>query len=357
MKIFKKKLRAYKNDCANRGEFKNISWHNSTRKIEFAWEHEYDFHDLDGSLTGSGKESHLLTESEILPSEKCSNENLDEFNFGKVNATLCDASVKLHRFGMNEIGPENLNGANLVLSNQYGSSKFVWRSLRVTHPKGWLGMVLDGEKHTYQFEGFDSLSNLTYKADFMHFSEGDHVVMSRSFSDQINYAQVSARSDTVFADALTEQSENLETMLDPNSGEVAYVVSGKGSERSTQNPLGRNVHIDFLVQNNEMTTEEQQASILEQFQNQQSCVYSDKDCWFIADDSGDVIIPVDRHVYVDISSITVSNLIIDGTLEFFTDQDTVLRAENIVVNGKIVAGSEESPLSCSHELRIELSAR
>lgn len=117
--------RAYQNDCANRGEFSNITWVNSDRKIEFAWEMEYDFHDLDGSLTGSTGESHLLPQSDMLPPTRCSSDNTQEFNFGKVNATLCDASVKLHRFGLNEIGPENINGANMILSNKYGSFKVI----------------------------------------------------------------------------------------------------------------------------------------------------------------------------------------------------------------------------------------
>jgi hypothetical protein len=52
-------------------------------------------------------------------------------------------------------------------------------------------MVIDGEEHTYEFEGFGALSNLTYNADFFHFAENDHVVMSRDFTDQIKDVQVS----------------------------------------------------------------------------------------------------------------------------------------------------------------------
>ena len=64
--------RAYKNDCSNMGQFSRIQWHNCPNKVTFAWENEYDFHDLDGSFSQTGKESHVLTESGILPIDKCS---------------------------------------------------------------------------------------------------------------------------------------------------------------------------------------------------------------------------------------------------------------------------------------------
>ena len=56
--------------------------------MTFAWENEYDFHDLDGSFTETGTESHLLTESGILPTDKCSANELPDFNLGKVNKWL-----------------------------------------------------------------------------------------------------------------------------------------------------------------------------------------------------------------------------------------------------------------------------
>jgi hypothetical protein len=192
-------------------------------------------------------------------------------------------------------------------------------------------MVLDGEEHSYQFEGFDGLSNLTYTADFMHFAEGDYAVMSRSFSDHISYAQVSSRSETVFVDAIGAESDNLNTYLDAENGAVSFVISGRGAERSTSNPLGRNIHVEFQVQNQDISEEEISATLTEQFNSQQSCVYSDTDCWFSPNNEGDIIIPVDRHVYLDEENIETKNLIVDGTLEFFTDQDYHIKAENIII--------------------------
>ncbi len=351
--------RAYRTDCANRAEFSNIEWHNSPRKITLAWEHEYDFHDLDGSLTGRNEEVHLLTESGILPPQKCSSVGLEEFNFGEVNATVCDASVKLKKFGMNELTPEFLNGANFVVRNKYGDSLTPWRMLRIVHPKGYTGMVLEGEEHQYIFEGFNSLSNLSYVADFYHFQEDDHVVMKRAFTDKIAHLQVSERMATNFADVLSDESDNLDTSVDSQTGEVAFIVSGRGQARSgsaIEQNVGRTVHVEFQVKNKQDNSDEDVIlSKQEMFLNQKTCVFTDFDCWRSAiADNNDIVIPVDRHVFLDNGTISTNDLIIDGTLEFMPDIDYNINVNNIVVNGKLIIGTEQSPFPCARSVELNL---
>ncbi|CAG5096144.1 Oidioi.mRNA.OKI2018_I69.XSR.g14489.t2.cds [Oikopleura dioica] len=352
--------RAYRTDCANQAQFSNIEWHNSPRKVTFAWEHEYDFHDLDGTLTGRNEEVHLLTESGILPPDKCDSSGLNEFNFGEVNATICDASVKLKKFGMNELAPQFLNGANFIVRNKYGSSLTPWRSLRIVHPRGYTGMVLEGEDHEYVFEGFNALSNLSFVADFYYFQEDDHVIMKRAFTDKIEHLQVSERMATNFADVLSEESDNLDTSVDTATGEVAFVISGRGQQRSGSiaptELVGRTVHVEFEVKNKQDdSAEEVILSKQEMFMNQQTCVFSDPDCWRSPTaDGGNIHIPVDRHVFLDNATIFAEDLIIDGTLEFMPDLDYTINVDNVVVNGKLIIGTEQSPFPCGHSIEFNI---
>ena len=144
-------------------------------------------------------------------------------------------------------------------------------------------MVLEGEEHQYIFEGFNSLSNLSYVADFYHFEEDDHVVMKRAFTDKIAHLQVSERMATNFADVLSDESDNLDTKVDSQTGEVAFVVSGRGHARSgspIERHVGRNVHVEFQVKNKQDDSDEEVIlSKQEMFLNQKTCVFTDFDCW------------------------------------------------------------------------------
>ena len=283
---------------------------------------------------------------------------LPDFNLGKVNATICDSDVRLHRFGLNDTAPLALNGANMVIRNKYGEFRPVWRSLRVTHPNGWLGVVLDGEEHTYEFEGFNSLSNLTYSAEFFHFQEDNHIIMTRKFTDKISHAQVSDRTGERSTNPLTVmQNNNLDMYLNDNTGDISYIISGKdtGMRSGGINP-GTNVKVEFVARNDDVTMTSEKETLQEQFLNQVSCVWSDTECWATETGVGKTTIPVDRHVWLDVTEVELEDLIIFGTLEFLPDQSYSIKANNIVIYGRMIAGSEISPFPCALSINIELTA-
>lgn len=354
--------RSYQNDCSNQGRFQRIGWHNSPNKVIWAWENEYDFHDMDGTFTQTGQECHLLTHTGILPMDRCSVNHLPDFSLGKQNATICDATVKLHRFGLNDTSHDSLNGTPMTVRNQFGSFTFPWRDLRVTHRRGWIGVILDGYEHSYEFDGFDTLSNLTYNAAFEGFQEDDHAVMTRRFSDKIGEVKIDQyetgeRSASILTQA---DNKNYDYFVDNDTGDVSYLVSGanNGAKSGGFNP-GPVIQVEFAVKNSvaDAFDEEEQLSMQEQFQTQLNCLWSDAACWRQDTASGDVIIPVDRHIWLDEAAVEVNgDLIIYGTLEFVPDQSYKISASNIVVYGRFAAGSENSPFPCALNIDIELTS-
>ena len=355
--------RAYQNDCSNQGRFSRIGWHNAPNKVVWAWENEYDFHDMDGTFTQTGEECHLLTHSGILPMDRCSVNELPDFSLGKANATICDKTVKLHKFGLNNTSHDSLMGTEMTVRNQFGSFTFPWRDLRVTHRRGWIGMILDGYEHTYEFNGFDALSNLTYEAAFQGFQEDDYAMMKRRFTDKIgevkmgNHLHTGERSSTILSG---EKNRNFDYFVDNDTGDVSFMVSGKDSgAKSGGIDPGPIIQIDFSVMNSvsDVFDEEEQLSMQEQFQTQLNCLWSDSACWRQDTPAGDVIIPVDRHIWVDEPNIEINgDLIVYGTLEFVPDQSYKVKASNIVIYGRMAAGTEKSPFPCALSVDIELTA-
>merc|ERR1712106_662598 len=213
-------------------------------------------------------------------------------------------------------------------------------------------MILDGYEHSYEFDGFDTLSNLTYKAAFESSQEDDYAMMKRRFTDKIGEVQTDEymtgeRSASILSGP---NNKNYDYFVDNDTGDVAYMISGSesGAKSGGINP-GPLIRVEFAVKNtaSDALTEEEQMSMEEQFQSQLNCLWSDDACWRQDTPTGDVVIPVDRHIWMDEPNVQINgDLIIYGTLEFVPDQSYKIIASNIVIYGRLAAGTEQSPFPC-----------
>ena len=222
-------------------------------------------------------------------------------------------------------------------------------------------MVLSGEQHTYEFDGFDTLSNLTYSAAFQSFQDTDRVIMKRRFADKIGQVETNEfntgeRSATI----LTNENKNYDYFVDNDTGDVSYMVSGsENGARSGGIDPGPLIRVEFSVKNAATSEydEYEQLSLEEQFENQINCLWSDSACWRVDTASGDVVVPVDRHIWLDVPEVSINgDLIIHGTLQLVPDQSYRIAASNIFVYGRFAAGSAESPFPCALTVDIELTA-
>lgn len=87
-------------------------------QVHFGWESEGVIKDLDGTLTGTAGYSVLPT-TNTLPPSKCT-ANVPEMSMTGVPGSVCDDTVKFHRFSFSEIVPTSLLYKNAVFTNQVG---------------------------------------------------------------------------------------------------------------------------------------------------------------------------------------------------------------------------------------------
>ena len=71
-----------------------LPFENSPNKIKWRWQHEAEFRDLDGSLTGQAAGSKAVAKADFLPTS-CS-ENA-AFSVGGLPGAVCPPDVNFHR--------------------------------------------------------------------------------------------------------------------------------------------------------------------------------------------------------------------------------------------------------------------
>ena len=142
-----------------------LTFVNSNNKGKFEWLAEGMVEDLDGCLTNAG--DLILPTMNTLPPTKCA--NIPEFSKG-IPASVCDASVRLHRFAFTNIEPASMEGKSLILRNEFGESQFNFQLKRITHKPGWMSLVVDGQDYSMSFQNGQQIQNISYSGAFYQFS-------------------------------------------------------------------------------------------------------------------------------------------------------------------------------------------
>ena len=143
-----------------------VSFDNAPNKAVYAWDWEGILIDKDGSLTGKSENDwKVVPTTGSLPSD-C--EAASAFSVG-VAASVCPPQYKFHRYSFNNIVPQSIEGKNLIITNQYGSSSVPFAKKRLSHPMGWTCALIDGETYHFEFEFAEQIMNISYSGAFYEF--------------------------------------------------------------------------------------------------------------------------------------------------------------------------------------------
>ena len=143
-----------------------VSFINAPNKAIYAWDWEGILIDKDGSLTGkSDNEWKVVPTTGSLPST-C--EDAPDFSVG-IPASICPPQYKFHRFAFNNIVPTSLEGKNLLITNQFGTSSVPFAKKRLSHKPGWMCALVDGETYKFVFENGELITNISYTGAFYEF--------------------------------------------------------------------------------------------------------------------------------------------------------------------------------------------
>uniref|UniRef100_A0A8C5AWE7 PKHD1 like 1, tandem duplicate 1 n=1 Tax=Gadus morhua TaxID=8049 RepID=A0A8C5AWE7_GADMO len=162
--------------------FRRVEFVNTTNRGAFRWEHEVQLVDLDGSLTGERHGWLVVPMSGLLDPALC--RPSPEWSGGDYPGALCDPSVDFHRVSLNNPSPSSLQGKDLVLSNQHGSSGVPYLKKRLTHKLGWMALLPSGQTYNWYFKDVDQITNITYSAGFYSFKPDQHVIMCHNLTQR-----------------------------------------------------------------------------------------------------------------------------------------------------------------------------
>ncbi|XP_071944841.1 fibrocystin-L-like [Antedon mediterranea] len=381
---------------SNQGGFhtrvKNLEFTESPNKAAFLWQHEHWFEDLDGTLTGSNKANqNVLPNNPNLPPAHCAKD--DAYSLGFVDGAACDDTVKLHRMAFNAAFPSSLRYKNALFTNQHGTSSILYRAKRLTHLKGWMITLIEGDTYNFIFEDVDHVTNITYKADFYNFNDGDYVIINHNFTQSpdvfatIGYVTASTQQmvtyENNYGDYYFNDDNNNLYYLGPMPCENIRVknpiifhyhffysiVSGKdiysteGDKLSINLQVYRCYYLDCIPPVPEPPAEGRpdNASVLlwsttEAWEGvEDGWGGNDNESFVLPKDGDDVMILSGKWVVADVALPRMNRLYIYGTLEIEDTRDNYINATYIVIygDGVLIIGWEKSPFQ--HQLKMFLN--
>lgn len=132
---------------------------NSPNHVYWRWENEGVYIDVDGSLTGVPGGRAVASTGTLPPT--CLPNTQTSVN-SNVPGSVCPSNVNFHRFSWNNPAPSSLVARNVTFTNQYGNTTTIWSKKRVTHPKGWMVLLVDAEPTGMAWVDSQQITNITY---------------------------------------------------------------------------------------------------------------------------------------------------------------------------------------------------
>ncbi|XP_071946022.1 fibrocystin-L-like [Antedon mediterranea] len=343
---------------------KNLEFTDSPNKVAFQWQHEHWFEDLDGTLTGSANHI-VLPNNPNLPPAHCTKNDAFSIN---VDGVFCDDTVKLHRMAFNGVSPSSLGNKDTLFTNQHGTSRIPY------HPGGWMITLIERDTYNFIFEDVDHVTNITYRANFYNFNDGDYVVINHNFTQSpdvfatIGYVTKSTKQMVTY-----ENNSYGEYYFNNDDNNLYYLVSGKDRHSTEGDTLPINLqvyrcyYLDCIPPVPEPVLEPVPAEGSPD--NVSVLLWSTAEAWegvedgWGGNDNGSFVLPIDgddvmilpeKWVVADVPLPNINLLYIFGTLEIEDTRDNCINATYIFIHGgTLVIGWEKSPFQ--HQLHIFLN--
>ena len=129
-------------------------------KIKWRWEHEAVFHDLDGTLCGSPDCKVVPHNPSLPPACTIASQSYGVDTY--VPGSICDSTVKFHRFAFHQASPNSLKHKNVTFVSSSGTTFSFYRRKRVTHPEGWMVLLHSGGDFVMTWENAEQITNISY---------------------------------------------------------------------------------------------------------------------------------------------------------------------------------------------------
>ncbi|CAK8682976.1 unnamed protein product [Clavelina lepadiformis] len=368
--------------------FRGIKFYSVARRIHWRWPHEGVLLDKDGSLTADPSGAPGSANTTIVPyiglvdKTTCPIASGDLYSSGAVPSAICTGGKRFHRFALNNPVPRSLNAKKLVFVNNQGSTDSSYMKKRLTHKPGWMALLPSKEEILIYFEDDEQFTNITYNSKIYDLMENDYVIVKHKLAQtpdvvQINGIRYSSVGDT---SPLTPKSPNLDWHFAGDTKELSIMVSGRreSSSRAARAVSGvdddkyRHIRLApttyrcFYSSCIAPSSAEEMPPTRERPSDYYSWSNTNNPCLVWSDDEQKVTIlgghinserkNVTCWVVVDVASIIVTTLTVEGVLVFGNeyDLDFFLSAETILVlNGRIIAGFEDAD-PFTKKLTIEL---
>ncbi|XP_066284016.1 fibrocystin-L-like [Branchiostoma lanceolatum] len=317
-----------------------LKFYNSPNRVAFRWESECWFKDSDRSLSGK-THAIVLPWTPILPTESC--KVVPAFSKGSVSGAVCDKSVVLHRCDFYNVKPGWLSGTNMSVSTEAGTLMVPFMKNGLRFQNGWATTLPRGQIYTVEFQTDILPINLSYKANFHNFQDGDFLVMRHVLASQPDKVLINKRLVERSYEPLTyAKHKNLQWHLVNNT--LSYIVSGKGKKTPTdiqvsvefydcsEPTCGGTVYVSKRPRDAVFWSHDSSWRIGGSVRNGQTKVPQEGD---------DVDIPEGLWMVADVPLPRLGSLRIRGTLEVPIEHSNVINVSCIVIiGGRLVIGFE-----------------
>ena len=322
-----------------------VSFVDSPSKLAFLWEHETVHADLDGSIVGQNGSYNIVPSMGTLPTQKCVL-NVGELSIGAHNGSYC-WDIDFRRMAWNEAKPKSLLYVNALISNEYGTSVVPFKFKRLTHPNGWMALLIVNSVNILLFENLTHITNISYNAGFFEIGPEEDLWIRHSFRQEPDYLQI-------FKDQEVSNSEDIPQRPNVTHGDwhfnhssldLYYIVSGidlvKPSTLQTQLTIYQCYYKGCVIPV-PPPPPTGRPDIFKRWSNASAWIDAEYGITGPPSDGDDVFIPPQWWMVIDVELPTIRNLTIQGVLEFEDDYiDYVLNATYIVILGQsagLIAG-------------------
>ena len=332
-----------------RTNFEGLEFINSPEKVDWKWEHEHVYFDLDGSLTGRHAKSSLTPYHAALDPIECQMIVTSSTRNDRPQSAVCNPSVKLQRVAIDSLLPPSLDFRYLLITNSKGegTSRVPWALKRLTGIPGLMAVLPLWSHFNLQWQN-TSLTNISYTARFNKMNSTDYLWFNHKFPLKIDRLLING--------VMSEPKESIPDAQDGENGDwyysdvlksAYYLIEGHGETSCSE---GVDNTIRFTTYKCEyldcIPPPPPPDPTLPPPPNA-TFYWSDNETWpgrLLPQEGDAVFINCSQFVILDTSIPRLKSIEICGVLKLNDSMSHIIETEVIFIKGgKLIIGDETEP--------------